>query len=112
MAGVITTKMEQMMCASGYSDQFTGLVTSLFLACGTFACFPITLALGKMSARRDNGHHVSNKKLSWLGNNPTLSYTKASMTIGLGSMIAFLLFVQTPDQKVIVTQNSSDLASH
>ena len=36
----ISTKMEQIMCASGYSDQWAGLCSSLILLAGTLASVP------------------------------------------------------------------------
>ena len=85
--------MEQMLCSSGYSDQFTGLVTSLFLACGTLASLPVTLVLGKMKPKDIEGNKFGH-------NIPSLNYAKAAMTVGSGCFIAMLQFVQMPNQQV------------
>ena len=87
--------MEQMMCASGYTDQFTGLVTSLFLACGTLASLPVTLVLGKMKPK-----DIDSNQLATNLNIPSLNYAKAAMTVGSGCFIAMLQFVQMPNLQV------------
>ena len=102
LAAVVATKMEQMMCTSGYSDQFTGLVTSMFLTWGTLACIPVTQVLGKMPA--PDGTIDGNDKL--MLRNPTLNYTKVSVTLGTVSFIAMLLLAQIPDQKVLILKSN------
>ena len=86
--------MEQMLCSSGYSDQFTGLVTSLFLACGTLASLPVTLVLGKMKPKDIDSCNQFGLNI------PSLNYAKAAMTVGSGCFIAMLQFVQMPNQQV------------
>ena len=95
---VVITKMEQMMCASGYTDQFTGLVTSLFLFCGTFACVPVTIILGKFFTAPAEDFESNACRASI--RNPTLNYTKTSLTVGAVATVAMLLLAQMPDQKV------------
>ena len=96
-----TNKMEQMLCSSSYSDQFTGLMTSLFLACGTLASLPVTLALGKLKPK-----DIDSNKLGL--NIPSLNYAKAAMTLGSGCFIAMLQFVQMPNQKVGTIESEKD----
>ena len=84
------------MFFSGYSDQFTGLVTSLFLFCGTFAALPVTIIIGKLSARSNSVVEVGGG--SW--KNPTLIYTKVALTVGAGSTIGMLMLAQVPGQQV------------
>ena len=95
---MVITKMEQMMCASGYTDQFTGLVTSLFLFCGTFACVPVTIVLGKFftAPAEDFDSNACQESIR----NPTINYTKTSLTVGAAATVAMLLLAQMPEQKV------------
>ena len=93
--------MEQMLCSSGYSDQFAGLVTSLFLACGTLASLPVTLVLGKMKPKA-----IDSNKFGL--NIPSLNYAKAAITVGSGCFIGMLQFVQMPNQQVVTKQSEKD----
>ena len=93
---VVNTKMEQMMCTSGYTDQFTGLVTSMFMTCGTLACIPVTIVLSKMITP----DATINGKDKLMLSNPKLNYAKCSVTLGTVAIISLLFLAQIPDQKV------------
>ena len=43
----IITKMEQLLCARGYSDQFAGLITSLYLTFGIVMSVPLGILVTK-----------------------------------------------------------------
>ena len=95
---------------SGYSDQFTGLVTSLFLFCGTFAALPVTIMIGKLSA---NGNFVEDGSCK----NPAIIYTKLALTVGAGSTIGMLMLAQMPGQhvrgdKIVVQITTVTLSGH
>ena len=98
--------MEQMMCSSGYSDQFTGLATSLFLFCGTFAAVPVTLVMAKCSNAQQRELSLvknNNHSISWWAScisNPSLAYTKGALALGGASTIGMLLLAQVPNQQV------------
>ena len=96
LADVVTTKMEQIMCASGYSDQFAGLMTSMFMTWGTLACIPITKILEKMPTPK----RTINGDDKFVLQDPTLNYIKVSVTLGTASFVALMLLAQIPDQKV------------